>query len=1524
MAVQTVTTNTNVDSLTWRSNDTLVINNGATVTVNTNQTKSWSGITITNGTLRIENTSTSDAIRFVTARTSAAAAQAITPSSGLGKIEIAGNWIEIGEGDGTADKELTIPYTDYVPALWVQTVSGGEDYEIWLNVTGVYGASLAKFIDGFDSVGTGARGKFFIQKPNTIQDTILTLTNSTTTNTSRTISVSDTSGIFVGATITGTNIPNYAVVETIVNGTDLTINLAATGNASNVTVTIYNPFSQQLLPTVVFGDGINGNILGDGIKVRIPNIMLTSDTSTKIQTLSALLGMTIVMTNGGVITMDKCLLDEVYVTFTQAQAASVTNVGFTVPPAITECYDLEMDGVGYGLPPVRRYYSSGWYQRDIRDLYVPFNVNYINDAILNNIVIVCNAPTVTAGTAVAPVGVMIFGYSDNVTGSNFRLYRLQQYSGGQTGIAFNAPVTNSTFTNIESYGVQPLSMYLSSDNTITNVTFSNSMFDAISGRAAGSRFGFDPNTGANFVDGTQYYFKTRTFFTRDRSVYQDSQEFSATPYLGDVTFPPYFTCYCSAQQVVTMNWPERRPTYNSPSYEIYRDTSFSVTIDDAHKVFGTNTSSVVAFAHGGVKPTVTSATARTITFNVNKTITGSSGSFITDGFLAGDTLMITGGTSGTAGSKNNGIFTIASVNSATQMTVNEGLFTETAWGSGTGLTVTLTATHATNKNTITASGGRTLTFNSAKTIIASSGNFIFDGYVIGDVIDISGTTGNNKTATIGAITSTQLTILETLTTEGTYSANATLTGRPVVNDTRYYYVLRKYNSVGVYYDSEPQEVWVHNPQIPYTNRLLQSEVLGTTWTTSNATVASGVCNSPTSLASATVANQLTADSITASSSNGYITQTVDTTIGQNSTFSCFVACLATEALPSVSVAGRIRLGTAETTFNATPAWQRVSVTFTATGTTHTAQIQVDTNGAKIVVCGAIVNDGDSAKPPYNNTTLVYPNLVDNRFPVLMRPWTISTGGETVNSGIEVEFYASNPTGTHFVECYCSTTQGFTPSLANRINVVTAGVLSTVSLSTNCLRNIINGVTQVGKSMESGVTVPLYIAAGSSNNKFFDFTLDLGFCLVTNLIYPATMANDNLCHNWDVKGWRNYTTTSNAIYSAANTASGLILQNIRLDRSDIPILNSLLDVTVKGMASAYASPAATATTWTLGSTTDGIAIAYTAIYDTIFNELYFTATTGCLNILFNASSKAVKPYTLTNGAKFLNTGKLALQTAGDAVTYTWPHKIKGVTGFANTAPLLNGLDLGTTATLLQGLKQEYSIDGGVNYSDLTAANLSAETLDAEVGFEFSIRLTAMAGMKWSTQSTSFVLGETINGATSGHTAVVDKIFDLGSTGTLWLSSLTGVFTAGETIRSGVTTRATNVATNTSFALFPSFTSYIDGLQIYTLIDQTVLYPANVDPMVITILDSALAPIENARVRVTATATAGGWTSGDVMLTGLTNALGQLSGDIEATANVSVLIRARKSTSVPFYKPSDIPSTFVLGSGLATTLVLVLDQ
>jgi hypothetical protein len=169
---------------------------------------------------------------------------------------------------------------------------------------------------------------------------------------------------------------------------------------------------------------------------------------------------------------------------------------------------------------------------------------------------------------------------------------------------------------------------------------------------------------------------------------------------------------------------------------------------------------------------------------------------------------------------------------------------------------------------------------------------------------------------------------------------------------------------------------------------------------------------------------------------------------------------------------------------------------------------------------------------------------------------------------------------------------------------------------------------------------------------------------------------------------------------------------------------------------------------------------------------------------------------------------------------------------------NGVDLGNDVTTLYGLKVEYKINTGSgygSYKEATPENLVAETLpDADVGFYLKIKLTATTFMKYASFSSRFVIGETINGATSGATAVVDDEEPGSSTittGTLRISSVTGSFIPGEVIRSGVTTRATNSATN-GFALGPSFTSYIDGLMIFTTVDKTAIYPETTPTITLT--------------------------------------------------------------------------------------------
>lgn len=99
--------------------------------------------------------------------------------------------------------------------------------------------------------------------------------------------------------------------------------------------------------------------------------------------------------------------------------------------------------------------------------------------------------------------------------------------------------------------------------------------------------------------------------------------------------------------------------------------------------------------------------------------------------------------------------------------------------------------------------------------------------------------------------------------------------------------------------------------------------------------------------------------------------------------------------------------------------------------------------------------------------------------------------------------------------------------------------------------------------------------------------------------------------------------------------------------------------------------------------------------------------------------------------------------------------------------------------------------------------------------------------------------------------MDAIFDIPYQGTLWLSNVSGEFTPGEVLvrDSDGQMRATNVATATVFATFPAPTSYIDGLQIYTTVDQTALYPPEMQTLTLT----GLQPNSEVRVYTSGTTT-----------------------------------------------------------------------
>jgi hypothetical protein len=706
---------------------------------------------------------------------------------------------------------------------------------------------------------------------------------------------------------------------------------------------------------------------------------------------------------------------------------------------------------------------------------------------------------------------------------------------------------------------------------------------------------------------------------------------------------------------------------------------------------------------------------------------------------------------------------------------------------------------------LTASGGRTLTFATAgDTITASSGSFHTDGYAIGDKLIVSGTTSNNGTLTITTLTATVITVAENLVDEGPLSATATI----------------KVNKITAY-GTTPGNFIENGFQIG--DRILIGG--------SGTPPAGSLYN----IGWFTVTNVV---SHVLNLAETVVTEAVATS----------VATITNYHNDTYSIEGEISLGATVTPFTATAQWQKITATYEAIATLTNAVIKIDTQKRGLCVIGAMVNKGSTALPYLTTTTA--PVTVANKVRDinLVRTWCRAYGEAESHSGIELQLAAAI-TGELWTEVYCGTTSNFTPTYKNKVFDTWACSGQTIIFNQESSNNTIDGFAQTGIGSATNYGLA-YFAAASSDNKIKNLTYDLHGNIMLYLATFLTQSNDQLFYNWDIKHWRNYASgVGNApIFAASNAISGVTVENLKMDNSDFPMMDNGLNMIIKGMNGGNGRPLNSALLYNMPvtpvytlATTPAAAVnfdtvtnaatttSYTTVYDTIFKELYFTTTTGALHVQFNASAKDVKPYVLSGDASFSNNGRLYMISAGDSVEYTWPHKIIGVSGFRNVPFLLNGVDLGNTPSLLEGLKIEYKIDTGSGYSgswlSATPATLSALSLDAEDGFYLKLKLTAMPGMKYSTVTKQFVEGETIRGLSSLATAVVDKDFYYPVQGTCWLSSISGTFVPGETIvkHSNGEMRCINVATNTTFALFPSFTSYIDGLQIYTNVDQDALYP-----------------------------------------------------------------------------------------------------
>jgi hypothetical protein len=869
----------------------------------------------------------------------------------------------------------------------------------------------------------------------------------------------------------------------------------------------------------------------------------------------------------------------------------------------------------------------------------------------------------------------------------------------------------------------------------------------------------------------------------DLAGYLVSRTYACRPYAGGADHPLWFGATAGDAQVV-LRWPRREPApANGTRYEIYRSTT--------------------AGSLGSVVSTITS---------VNGTALSASDLYME-------------------------------------------LYNDTSVSNGTTYYYTLRKYDAKLFNLISLSSTGT---------VATGVTNIPHGMSPGQSITVSGSsTGNHNITTTVVSTPDAYTFTYTITsTIGTNLNIATLT----VNRTSYT-------------DSAQQEATptaVRN----VTNLCLQSQdFTNASWVKTNVTVTASTSRGP--LSDYWNGTGSEADRLAPTAADSKVEQVIaGLTAGLTYTFSVALSLsgVATTANPQVTLQ-------LQCTDNGTVP-QTVTQTITVTRTlkrywlpitlsTGATQVTVRIGGSSSWSTTEAVNASDaqfvlgSVPGPYVGPTTTT-SLSSSEWLLDLNVLTTSsgsTGGIVAYSGeggqqivIRLGTTPTNAGNADYLELHVGTSPSFTPSLATLVwhnfSRRASAESETQAVRVDSTSNN-NSISQFTHASTGGFSSPpLYLAASSGNSYTgLSFTASGGYNPLMAINVNSVGTNTRLL-DIDYDNVMQYRFGNFALvpFTSANNSGTLVAQNIRSNTGyRWAHSTQWLDVVAKGVFGTKTVPLMNSNECLLDPSvynTATIETNYTTVYDNIFYELYESSTEGNLTLLMNASAKASKPYTITAGTPtFQNDGTLLMGTAGDQIEYEWPHKIIGVSGFRSTTVgvvveastwLGAGAVIGTAGPLghtnnfaiqrLSAIKIEYTLDTGSGYGAwkrLTDANLLAETISATTGFRPKFRFTAMRTIGYTSQFSAFVPGETINGETSGATAVVEEVFDYGSNGYLWVSSVTGTWQAAENIRQGVTLRAYTLGTS-PYQIVPLKDQAVNNtrvaaLRLFTTVDQAAKYP-----------------------------------------------------------------------------------------------------
>jgi hypothetical protein len=630
------------------------------------------------------------------------------------------------------------------------------------------------------------------------------------------------------------------------------------------------------------------------------------------------------------------------------------------------------------------------------------------------------------------------------------------------------------------------------------------------------------------------------------------------------------------------------------------------------------------------------------------------------------------------------------------------------------------------------------------------------------------------------------------------------------------------------------------PQMPIVvqNNVIQSTTLATSWTASSITPTSAARTGPCDTLFGANAT-LTASSLLALAANGTIYQDIQTGVGGTYLVSFFAMAAHPDNRSYITL--RVDFGTANQTFTLTRKWTRYSLQFTTTASPTRLTFTIPQEGSLIYVQRVMVTLGTDVPAPTvaNGAATTYILTQTNPSGNGLLGWDFESG-----SGVELNYTA--PAGIFWYHIHLSTTSGsapsyFTPSDANQIYSNEATGADALFYAASATSDITVDNYQPVSNASPCHAIALFSTTGASSritikNSKFCFNGALGYLLNNNPGYNIFF------HNVDALYQRNNVSAFYADGLVANNQSkGLILQNVRGTFNRHPWASQNLSAIFKGVYGAGAGRTNATTNWNLNTqpTYDGLPIASQAVYDTMFHEMTLRDNRGCLHLMMVASALASKPYTITGGAYFDNSGKLYFRAVGDQVIIEWPHIIHGIIGFKAEVAHIYGADLGTANVDSVVILVEYNLDKGSGYP--TSPNdgwktlsgrpdlISAETGISADGVRIKLRLTARLGVKYTSRSTAFLKDETLWNASSNPTAtmIVREIYEeSGTAGTIIIdpASVTGTWLTTNTIYSTAgATRSTITATNSN-VFMPQPTSYLAGIKIFTSTDTSNLYPS----------------------------------------------------------------------------------------------------